>query len=350
MFEHLDDPAGPPPSGPLHTAVLGRVRHRRRRRAAVASGVAAVAVVGAGTVAQVRDRVRPEQVTIDTLAPTEDRPEVGAPMTVLMVGTDGLVPDAEGSRTDTIVLARVDPAAGEARVMFVPRDLEVSWQGDRARVNTVFDQGGPATLIEVLRAELGVEVDHYVEADFAGAVEVADALGGIRVSVDHPVRDEPTGLELTAGCHTLDGEQTLALGRARRVEVEVDGLWTDDPWSDLSRQARGMVVAVALVQAAGRVGPSDLPALVETGLRSVTVDDALGSRDLLALARQVEGLGVVGFSLPAVEVLTADDAVVLHLTDGAVDVVSAWHDGGSGPVGPVVDGQPVAEATGLRPC
>ncbi|HMJ78161.1 MAG TPA: LCP family protein, partial [Iamia sp.] len=300
MFTHLDDPQPPPPSGPLRAAVLRRVRRRRQRRAAVVGGVASVAALGVGAVAAVRDRVTPEQVEIAGLA--EDPPAGGEPVTILVVGVDGPRPDIEGSRaelTDTIAVVRLDPAAGEMRMLTVPRDLAVDGSVIRQPIRSVLADDGPDGLIEVVRTELGIEVDHYVQVDFPGAVELVDAVGGIRVEVDQPVRDQSAGLELAAGCQALDGAGALRLGRARHVEVQqADGGWRADGFSALGRDLRGAAVAAALLQAAGRVGPSDLPALAVTGLRSVTVDDAVDTADVERWARQAGSARFVPMGLP----------------------------------------------------
>lgn len=358
MFEHLDDPQPPPSPERVRAVVHRTVRRRRRRRASVVGGVAVVAGLGGAAVVAARDRVTPQQVAVAGLLPADDRPEPGEPMTVLVVGIDvadqvvgidGVDQRAEvdRQRTDTIVVLRIDPAAGEVRMLSVPRDLEVSIPGRERpdRVNTAFESGGPTALIDVLRSELGIEVDHYVQVDFAGAVSVMDALGGIRVAVDRPIRDEPTGLDLAAGCQTLDGGAALALGRARHVAV--DGTSPGPFEGDLARQARSMVVAAALLQAAGRVAPSDVPALVETGLSSIVVDDSLELRDLVAVARRVGDLRLVTLGLP---LEAAADITALRLGPGAAEVTATLVEGGNRPAPLTIGGQPVQEASGLRPC
>lgn len=341
MFEHLDDPEGPLPSGPLRTAVLGRVRRRRQRRAAVVGGVAAVAVVGAGALVAARDRVTPEQVDVGGLATEPDgvgvleTDDLGPddPMTYLLVGTDGAGPlvgtdgagPDEAGYADTIVLARVEPGLGELRLLPVPRDLLVEWEGEHVRINTLLAAGGPSALVRVIDEQLGVPVHHYVQVDFAGAVELVDAVDGIRVAVDHPVRDERTGLALEEGCHALDGEEVLALGRSRFFEYRADGTWRVDPTSDLGRQRRVSVVAAALLQAVGRIGLSDLPAVVDAGLGAVITDDSLGAEDVVGLARRVRGYRLVTLALPVGEVIAPGGAVMVELAPGADDTVAALH-------------------------
>lgn len=367
MFEHLDDPDPYTPPAGLRTAVLGRVRSRRRRRAVVLGGVATVAAVGAGAVAslsEVRDRVTPDQVHVAGLPPADERPEPGEPVTVLLVGIDShgdpALDEAEGragTLTDTIVVAHVDPKAGELRVLSVPRDLEVDGESG-VRINSLLATGGPDALIAALRTQLDIEVDHYVEVDFAGFRRGVDTLGGLRISVPEAVRDDRSGLALAAGCQTIDGDQALALARSRR-SVEVfqahDGTWVPDLSGDFGRQDRAGVLAAALLRAVADVGPGDLPRLVRDGLDGIVVDDALDTDDLVALARQAGGAHVVPLRLPVVDVVR-DRAQLLVLADGADAVVDRLYGDAPaapapGPTSPPVTGEPpLGDATGLAPC
>jgi LCP family protein required for cell wall assembly len=364
MFEHLDDPTPYAPAPGLRAAVRGQVRRRRRRRVAVAGGVASVVALGVGTVATARARLEPERIDVSGLAdddgPTPDGggpDQAGDPVTVLVVGVDGGMEhgdDGEMSersrRTDTMALVRIDPEAGEVRLLGVPRDLAFDVLPAPGRINGAYEQGGPHLLIETITDELGVEIDHYVQVDFAGAVELVDALGGIRVAVDRPLRDDQTGTALVAGCQTLDGRATLALGRSRMGEVQQDdGTWVHDPSSLFGRDQRGAAVAAALLQAAGRVGVGDLPALVREGLGSITVDADLATDDLVAWARDARDDRFVPLGLP-VRLDEVGGAEVLRLDEGAAAVVAAFLDGGSDPIPPVADGEPVPEPSGLRPC
>jgi LCP family protein required for cell wall assembly len=365
MFEHLDDPQPYTPPAGLQATVRGRVRRRRRRRVAVAGGVASVAALGVGSVLAVRDRLEPQRIEVGGLATEPDGADAvtvrgpdpvreGEPVTVLVVGVDETRP-AGGSeplgtkRSDTIALVRIDPEAGEVRLLTVPRDLTVEGAPAPGRINTVFADGGPEALVRAIDTELGIPVDHYVEVDFAGAIALVDAIGGVRVAVDRPMRDR-AGAVLDAGCQELDGAATLGLGRARMVEVQQDdGSWAVDPTGGIGRETRGAVVAAALLQAAGRIGVGDLPALVETGLGMITVDDGLDVDDLERWARDARDDRFVPLGLPVTSAVI-DRHEVLRLDDGAAAVVAAFQDGGTDPVPVVADGTPVTEATGLRPC
>ena len=79
----------------------------------------------------------------------------------------------------------------------------------------------------------------YAAVDFSGFANVVQALGGLRIYLDAPARDEMSGLDLPqAGCVELDGSQALAYVRSRYLESFETGRWTSDPTSDLGRIQR----------------------------------------------------------------------------------------------------------------
>ncbi len=353
MFEHLDDPEPYAPAPGLQSLVEGRGRRRRRKRIAVAGGVASVAALGVGSVVAVRARLEPQRIEVEglTTQPDEVVVEPGDPITFLVVGTDGRV-GVEGSRADTIGLVRVDPGADELRLLTVPRDLVLEVDdGIAGRAAQVFRDRGPEGLVQGVQRTLGVEVHHYVQVDFPGAVELVDALGGVRVALDRGYRDADSGLApLAAGCHELDGATTLALGRSRKGDVQQDdGGWAPDHGAVFGRDARGAAIAAALIQTVGRAGAAELPGLVETGLGSIAVDGDLGTEDLVDWVRDARDDRFVPFGLPTVE-SPPEAPAVLVLQQDAPAVVAAFLDGGSDPVPAAVDGDPLPEATGLRPC
>ncbi len=355
MFAHLDDPEPPPSGAALRTAVRRRVRRRRQRRVAVVGGVAAVVGLGAASLVAARERLGPEQIDVAGLPAPDVAPAVGEPMTVLLVGVDGSVPvgDDEGAsgalRADTIVAARVDPEAGEIRLLMVPRDLAVPGEPD-VRISSLLETGGAEALVRSVGG-LGIEIDHYVQVDFAGAIGLVDVLGGVEVSVPAPVRAERTGVSLEAGCHRLDGEQVLGLARSRAdVQTQAsDGTWHTDPSGDFGRQARAGVLAAALVTAVADVGARELPALVRTGLDMVVVDSGLQPGEVVELARLAGDLRLVTLGLP-VHARPPGGPAILDLAEGADGIVAGLEAGGvaSGPV--VVDGEALGDATGLAPC
>lgn len=152
----------------------------------------------------------------------------------------------EGYRADSMIYVLL-PSDGSAPIMVsLPRDLYVlnPCTDQYARLNTGLGgckgfAGGAELLSLMVEDFTGIEVDHLARIDFGGFEQVIDALGGVDICVDDPVRDEKSKLDLPAGCSHVGGKQALAWVRSRHTEVYVDGEWKPMPGaSDFARQRR----------------------------------------------------------------------------------------------------------------
>lgn len=312
MFEHLDDPSGLPPADRLRTEVQRRGRRRRRTRHLVWGGTAVVAIVATTALASAAyvDRRLDDVDRID-VATTGPEPATGEPFTVLFRGIGG------GGRSDTLLLARVVPAEEMVVTMGVPRDLLVPSpgrdDGPGVRINNLSIDDA----IVAIRDVLGIQVDRYVEVDAEGAVAIGDALGGIRLAFDSPVRDLSVGLSLDAGCQVLDAETTLALARSRHLErLLEDGSWWMDPRGDLGRIARQEPILVAGLAAFSHLdltSPTAVDRFVDAVVANVTVDTRTTLTDLLDLFRGIAGSELVRLELPVFAETTPGGAEVLRL-------------------------------------
>ena len=224
-----------------------------------------------------RDPVRPviipdEPVFFD--APFEPGRIGNERITVLLAGGDA-GPGRSGLRTDVMMVATFDPATGKAAIFGVPRNLAQvplpDWMArsfhdleDRFRAaeaaaaasstTTVAEEpercncfadiinalyvhthpwintfpNSPDPGMEALRIALGgllgLRIDYYVLVDFAGFVDVIDALGGVDVMVTEamdvgfsPAKEgeDPVRVDVEPGLNHLDGRQALAYVRDR---------------------------------------------------------------------------------------------------------------------------------------
>ncbi|MTV24814.1 hypothetical protein FTX61_05190 [Nitriliruptoraceae bacterium ZYF776] len=193
--------------------------------------------------------------------------------------------DAEGERTETIALLRLEPGADELRMLNIPRDsLVTRCDGSRGRVNAAYGIGeregigGTSCVVQTLTDWLGVEIDHTVKADFRGFVDIVDALGGVTMYLEEPLSDDSANLDLPAGCVTLDGPQALAFVRARHI---------DDDYGRVSRQQRFVEELRREIAGMGILG--DVPQTVQTVTavtRSLSVDRSLTLGRIQQLARE----------------------------------------------------------------
>jgi LCP family protein required for cell wall assembly len=307
MFEHLDDPHPPSfGSGFRRGVVLRAQRRRRRRRLAGGAGVATASLMAGVGGLYGRAAWRANDVDRIDVAGTADV-AAGEPVTVLVAGLDDPAGEGDaGGRPDALLLARLDPRAGTAALLSIPRDLMVDAPGGgRVRINDIGDQGA---LVGVVESQLGVGIDHYVAVTYEGFEALVDHAGGIDVRVDVPVRDPHSGMLLgRPGCVTLDGGRALALVRSRHLEVwdEASGTWVPDTISDLRRvtiQRQLVVAALAGVvdEGAGPVAADRLAGIVAD---NVAVDTALSLDDVVTMVRAAGALApadVAQATLPVV--------------------------------------------------
>ncbi|MFP5322719.1 MAG: LCP family protein [Acidimicrobiia bacterium] len=275
---------------------------------------------------------------------TIDVAEAGEPRNYLLVGSDtrdGLDPDdpadagffdddgtfTEGSvqRTDTIMVLRVDPKAGTAYLLSLPRDLwvPIAGTGERNRINTAFSRGREV-LIDTIRESFGIPIHHYVEVDLVGFRGLVSAVGGVSMYFSEPVRDDFSGLRIDdPGCVELDGQQALAFVRSRHLEIQntETGRWRTDPSGDLGRMTRQQeFIRKAISEAVGQglTNPATLNELVGVGVDYVGLDPTLDAGDILALGRRFASFDAESlqtFSVPSTPFRTAGGAAVLELEE-----------------------------------
>ncbi len=265
----------------------------------------AVAVLAAGGgYAYLRWRLgQIHKVTLNDLA--ED---TGSVMNVLLVGSDsrdrltGDLADqagkntVTGQRSDTIMVLHVDSKAQKAALLSIPRDLYVKIAGTTKsdRINASFASGGPQTLIETIKANLGIQINHYMEVDFVGFRNIVNTVGGVNVYVPAPARDTMSGLDIKEpGCIRFDGDVGLSWVRSRHYEYFESGKWRSDPTSDIGRIQRQQDFIRRMMRKAvssGLSNPLTLNRLVGIGVKDVTIDSAMSTSDLLRVARRFKSL------------------------------------------------------------
>jgi len=130
---------------------------------------------------------------------------------VVLLGSDAR--GDEVSRSDTIVITK----AGGG-MLAVPRDTLVDIPGvGKDKINAAYASGGPKLSVETLENLTGLRLNHYVVVNFGGVEEIVDAMGGITLEVDNPIKVGIDGrrVSIPAGTQELDGLQALAYVRYR---------------------------------------------------------------------------------------------------------------------------------------
>lgn len=311
------------------------------QRLVIASGatLAVVALIGAMIVAVLWWRLGSfDRLPLDLTTPEAP----GRPLNFLVVGSDSREGVAEsdadagsflddggatGQRTDTILVARVDPGANTVTLLSIPRDLYVpiDQAGTEDRINVAYAEGGAQQLIDTVRRELNIEINHYVEVNFGGFKSLVDTVGGVPMYFDTPLYDVYSGLDIAEpGCVNLNGQQALAFARSRHLQfLNPDtGEWEQDYTADLGRIGRQQLFVARAMDQIGGLGLTNvakLNRLVGVASDNVTFDDDLDNAELLKLAKRFSAASsesLQTYSLP-VEVSETDDGASVVLLKGA---------------------------------
>jgi LCP family protein required for cell wall assembly len=189
-------------------------------------------------------------------------------------------------------------------------------------INAAFNEG-PAVLVQTVQQNFGIPIHHYIEIDFQGFKRVVDAMGGVTICVPTPVRDAATGIAIEVpGCHLLDGTQSLAYARSRKLESEIDGEWVVDGRSDIGRIERQQqfLRAAASRGASEATNPLVLAEIIDAITASMLVDPELGRSEMGALAlagRAFSGGSVETFTFPGDPETIGEAAVLVPLMEQA---------------------------------
>ncbi|WP_245627421.1 LCP family protein, partial [Kribbia dieselivorans] len=171
--------------------------------------------------------------------PGGQRAAAGQGRNILMVGSDSRsgmskaernklgTGTAEGARTDSIMVLHT--GSGDPTLISIPRDSYVEIPGNGLnKINAAFAIGGPKLLAETIEHNADIRIDGYMEIGFGGFATVVDAVGGVRMCLKAPMKDEKAHIDLPKGCQVLDGPNALGYVRARY----------SDPKGDLGRVER----------------------------------------------------------------------------------------------------------------
>ena len=139
----------------------------------------------------------------------------------------------EGQRSDTLMVAHVEPSSQKTFVVSFPRDLMVNIPGYSGlqRINAAYSLGGPELVRQTLKANFDIDINHYLEVDFESFRQIVNEIGNIAVYLPGRLRDLETGLYTPygAGCYALNGDAALVYVRSRSLEIaDPDGPIVDE--------------------------------------------------------------------------------------------------------------------------
>jgi len=155
----------------------------------------------------------------ESLRPAADGTESGAPVNVLLLGSDsrghgGSLLSSLGDRADTIMVVHIPPDRATVQIMSIMRDawVEIPGHGER-KVNAALALGGVPLMVQTVEGIIDQRIDHVAVIDFEGFEGLTEALGGVTLQNDIAFTEGP--YSYPAGEITVAGDEALAYVRAR---------------------------------------------------------------------------------------------------------------------------------------
>lgn len=163
------------------------------------------------------------------------------PFSVLLLGLDtGDFGRDDVGRSDTVMVATVNPKKKETWIVSIPRDTytEIIGRNMKDKINHAYAFGGVPMAMDTAENLLQIPIDYYVSINMEGMEQLVDAVGG--VDVNNPFAFSFGGHDFKEGELHLDGIQALEFSRMRY----------EDPKGDYGRQDRQRLVLQSIAKKA----------------------------------------------------------------------------------------------------
>lgn len=136
----------------------------------------------------------------------------------LLAGVDSTGEDTK-TRTDTLMLVKLDEENKKIDMISIPRDSYVSINGNMDKINAAHSYGGIDLTMQVVRDFIGINLDKYLVLSFDAVIAGIDALGGMDVDID---QDVANAMKINPGIHKMTGKEVLAYVRFRKGYTNAD--------------------------------------------------------------------------------------------------------------------------------
>lgn len=232
---------------------------------------------------------------IDAILTKPKVKEPSAPFYMVIMGEDTR-PGETRARSDTLMVAYVDPPKKHIAIVSIPRDSRVEIPGHgKNKINSAVEIGGAKLTVETVKLLTGLPISHYLEVDFNGFRDIVNAIGGVTVDVPQSISDSkaanhvPGANFVKKGVQKLDGDHALTFVRSRKF---ADG--------DFTRIKDQQIFIKALAKQTFQPGNIlNIPAIVQAIERNVVTD--LTIQQIVSLAEDFKGMdsgAVEGVMLP----------------------------------------------------
>jgi LCP family protein required for cell wall assembly len=228
---------------------------------------------------------------------------------ILVLGTDtrsgnnqqfGTVDQSSGyGQSDVMMLLDISADNNHVNVISFPRDLLVDVpacidhktnqhydERQNAMINSAMAQAGIGCAVDTVYKLTGLEIDHFMMADFNAVKELSNAVGGVDVCVSDAVNDPASGLHLPKGTSQVQGDQALAFLRTRHAFADGGDL------GRIKAQQGFLGSLTRKLKSDGTLGnPQKMLGIADTVTKNLTVDDGLASvPTLLTIAERLKNI------------------------------------------------------------
>lgn len=164
------------------------------------------------------------------------------PISILLLGTDtGALGRNYRGRTDTIIVATLNPGKEKMTLTSIPRDTLISVPGysdyGPSKINAAYDYGGAGTAIKAVQKLLNIPIDFYGLINMGGLEKIVNGVGGVDVTPPLTFKYGNADVKKGVKIH-LDGKAALDYSRMRH----------QDPQGDYGRQGRQRQILMAILR------------------------------------------------------------------------------------------------------
>lgn len=245
-------------------------------------------------------------------------------MQILILGSDtrdgknseyGTAADSSGyGQSDVMMLMDISADNKRVNVISFPRDLlvdipqckdqktnQVYPARSGVMINEAMAQAGIGCAVDTVNKLTGLEVDHFMMADFNAVKELSNTVGGVEVCISDAVYDPDSRLRLPKGTSSVEGEMALAFLRTRHAFADGGDL------GRIKAQQGFLSSLTRKIKDEGTLSdPSKMLRIADVVTQNLTVDEGLASvPSLLTIGNRLKDIDISKVAFVAVPTTAA---------------------------------------------